>query len=587
MKKTITLLCAFLSISAVNAFALSADDITWSADSISTDASVAKYQLENGKDLKMYNDTITIYNGAESSATSYWSLETSSKSFTVGEETISFTNRLKSGGAGVFGDDGKPASRVMGITVRDKCQLQIFALSSSSSETHTLQVGVYDETEQAITVVAEASVAKSTSDAVRGNGYVQLTYSPSEETTTPTELLQYSKSGGINFYGINVVYGEELDASNDSGLATDTYEGSKTFEDSETSAELTATEILGTVDATEATYVIFTSDSPFTVTVGNENKALKSTYEVVLLASDFDFTSESASITISGTENAVISWTVYTTEYVAEDTEGEGEEYEEPVELTGVTYEYIFNNDIMTGLAGEGGILNGESAVASTVIYFTPESASTTATEGDGILSWATSVGSNTGSKILTDNASTDGVYTSALTSGAKTQSSGEDGFGAYFTVTCPEDYDGYYMQVRATFYANGDGSRSVGISTELAQYDKVQDGNLLGSASSTGKSDMVVAVGTKQMEAGESLYVITNNNVGYYAVVVVFSETYTEDPDAGDGGEGPDSISSIANDNVVEVARYNILGQKIEGAQKGINIVKYSDGSTQKVLVK
>ena len=34
-------------------------------------------------------------------------------------------------------------------------------------------------------------------------------------------------------------------------------------------------------------------------------------------------------------------------------------------------------------------------------------------------------------------------------------------------------------------------------------------------------------------------------------------------------------------------VARYNMQGQKINAPQPGINIVKYSDGTTQKILVK
>ncbi len=42
-----------------------------------------------------------------------------------------------------------------------------------------------------------------------------------------------------------------------------------------------------------------------------------------------------------------------------------------------------------------------------------------------------------------------------------------------------------------------------------------------------------------------------------------------------------------IADVDAVEVARYNLAGQKIAGEQKGINIVVYSDGSSKKVLVK
>ena len=40
-------------------------------------------------------------------------------------------------------------------------------------------------------------------------------------------------------------------------------------------------------------------------------------------------------------------------------------------------------------------------------------------------------------------------------------------------------------------------------------------------------------------------------------------------------------------SDNAVEVARYNAAGQRIEAPVKGLNIIKLSDGRTQKVIVK
>ena len=50
------------------------------------------------------------------------------------------------------------------------------------------------------------------------------------------------------------------------------------------------------------------------------------------------------------------------------------------------------------------------------------------------------------------------------------------------------------------------------------------------------------------------------------------------------------DDISTVI-DNVAEgnsiVAVYNMSGVKTEGLQRGINIVYYSDGTTQKVIVK
>lgn len=44
---------------------------------------------------------------------------------------------------------------------------------------------------------------------------------------------------------------------------------------------------------------------------------------------------------------------------------------------------------------------------------------------------------------------------------------------------------------------------------------------------------------------------------------------------------------SGVSNGNATVIARYNLNGQMINGTQKGINIMKMSDGTTKKVLVK
>ena len=46
-------------------------------------------------------------------------------------------------------------------------------------------------------------------------------------------------------------------------------------------------------------------------------------------------------------------------------------------------------------------------------------------------------------------------------------------------------------------------------------------------------------------------------------------------------------AIDDVASDNVTEVARYSIDGQRITTPAKGINIVKFSDGSVRKVMIK
>lgn len=51
-------------------------------------------------------------------------------------------------------------------------------------------------------------------------------------------------------------------------------------------------------------------------------------------------------------------------------------------------------------------------------------------------------------------------------------------------------------------------------------------------------------------------------------------------------GGDGVDGITT-GRDDAEEVARYSINGQRIIGVQKGLNIIRMSDGTTRKVLVK
>lgn len=54
-----------------------------------------------------------------------------------------------------------------------------------------------------------------------------------------------------------------------------------------------------------------------------------------------------------------------------------------------------------------------------------------------------------------------------------------------------------------------------------------------------------------------------------------------------GDFPVGSSVESVTASGNAVEAARYNAAGQLINGKQKGLNIVKLSDGTTRKVMVR
>jgi hypothetical protein len=56
--------------------------------------------------------------------------------------------------------------------------------------------------------------------------------------------------------------------------------------------------------------------------------------------------------------------------------------------------------------------------------------------------------------------------------------------------------------------------------------------------------------------------------------------------------GEAPSEIECVetesdTDESLIEVARYNVNGQKIDAPQKGVNIIRYSDGTTKSVYVK
>ena len=48
-----------------------------------------------------------------------------------------------------------------------------------------------------------------------------------------------------------------------------------------------------------------------------------------------------------------------------------------------------------------------------------------------------------------------------------------------------------------------------------------------------------------------------------------------------------PTAITTQTSSDAHETARYNVLGMSIDKPEKGINIVKMSDGTTHKELIK
>ena len=71
--------------------------------------------------------------------------------------------------------------------------------------------------------------------------------------------------------------------------------------------------------------------------------------------------------------------------------------------------------------------------------------------------------------------------------------------------------------------------------------------------------------------------YVTTSEGETFYGEMRTFSTS-----------ADPDYIEEVvASKDVVEVARYDVQGRLITKPQKGINIIRYSDGSTRKVMLK
>ena len=50
---------------------------------------------------------------------------------------------------------------------------------------------------------------------------------------------------------------------------------------------------------------------------------------------------------------------------------------------------------------------------------------------------------------------------------------------------------------------------------------------------------------------------------------------------------DGTTGISAVADGMVGTAAVYDLQGRKMESLAKGINVVKYSDGSVKKVIIK
>ena len=79
----------------------------------------------------------------------------------------------------------------------------------------------------------------------------------------------------------------------------------------------------------------------------------------------------------------------------------------------------------------------------------------------------------------------------------------------------------------------------------------------------------------------GECELYVPLESVELYKIAPVWSKFIVKGMDMSGIGDVPADRPAIT-----PVARYNLQGSRLSGPQQGINIVRYSDGTTKKVLV-
>lgn len=101
------------------------------------------------------------------------------------------------------------------------------------------------------------------------------------------------------------------------------------------------------------------------------------------------------------------------------------------------------------------------------------------------------------------------------------------------------------------------------------------------------------IVVASGQVMTAELIGLDYNSEYTYVAFVeTVTGEIFYGEEQTFTTGEDPTDIEEIevenvTNEPVIEIARYNMNGQKIDTPQKGINIIRYSNGTTRSVYVK
>ena len=106
--------------------------------------------------------------------------------------------------------------------------------------------------------------------------------------------------------------------------------------------------------------------------------------------------------------------------------------------------------------------------------------------------------------------------------------------------------------------------------------------------------TEEVAISGAGQQMMSANLKGLDYNSTYHFVAFVTTeeNETFYGEEQSFTTGDDPTGIESIeadgkANEPVREVARYNLNGQRITAPQKGVNIIRYSNGQTKKVFIK
>ena len=165
-----------------------------------------------------------------------------------------------------------------------------------------------------------------------------------------------------------------------------------------------------------------------------------------------------------------------------------------------------------------------------------------------------------------------------------------------------PSDYS-YFEPIVYTYAAITLTGTDTGVNAEIKGYamrgtDKITSQGFMywkGSAPSSSRMKATsIPSGAKTIEASGNVMTTILEDLDYDTQYCYVAFVKTEENETFLGEvqtfymDTPDGIESIKTDvEATEVARYDLQGRKIDKPQKGINIIRYSDGTTRKVVIK